>query len=214
MLRPGCGARHRPGGLVANEWGQAHEVKNLFFSDGSVFTTGGAENPTLTIVTLAICQPEYSAGEMGRQSLRVLRIACAPGRFCPEAFPGLPPSRPGAVSNRPRPPGGGYQVGRGCDNTDAIVPSVFRHNRESRHRGSETREPLAAVQGEGGGDRGSGRISRPAGRRCAALAGRWMTRSHAPPPVSVSSCASGRFGGPIPIPKLAFYKFILCEIDR
>ena len=29
---------------------------NLFISDGSQFTTGGAENPTLTIVTLAIRQ--------------------------------------------------------------------------------------------------------------------------------------------------------------
>ena len=54
---------------VVNQWGQAHDVKNLFVSDGSVFTTGGAENPTLTIVTLAIRQADYIAGEMGRQSL-------------------------------------------------------------------------------------------------------------------------------------------------
>ena len=44
-------------------------MKNLFVSDGSVFTTGGAENPTLTIVTLAIRQADYIAGEMSRQSL-------------------------------------------------------------------------------------------------------------------------------------------------
>ena len=54
---------------VVNQWGQAHDVKNLFVSDGSVFTTGGAENPTLTIVTLAIRQADYIAGEMGRRSL-------------------------------------------------------------------------------------------------------------------------------------------------
>ena len=54
---------------VVNQWGQAHDVKNLFVSDGSVFPTGGAENPTLTIVTLAIRQADYIAGEMGRQSL-------------------------------------------------------------------------------------------------------------------------------------------------
>ena len=54
---------------VVNKWGQAHDVKNLFVSDGSVFTTGGAENPTLTIVTLAIRQADYIAGEMSKQSL-------------------------------------------------------------------------------------------------------------------------------------------------
>ena len=52
-----------------NRWGQAHDVRNLFVSDGSVFTTGAAENPTLTIVTLAIRQADYLAGEMASQSL-------------------------------------------------------------------------------------------------------------------------------------------------
>ena len=46
---------------VVNKWGQTHDIKNLFISDGSQFTTGGAENPTLTIVTLAIRQAEYMA---------------------------------------------------------------------------------------------------------------------------------------------------------
>jgi choline dehydrogenase-like flavoprotein len=54
---------------VVNKWGQAHDVPNLFVSDGSVFTTGGAENPTLTIVALAIRQAEYIAGEMGRKTI-------------------------------------------------------------------------------------------------------------------------------------------------
>lgn len=44
---------------VVNKWGQAHDVKNLFVSDGSQFTSSGAENPTLTIVALAIRQAEY-----------------------------------------------------------------------------------------------------------------------------------------------------------
>jgi len=54
---------------VCNKWGQAHDIGNLFISDGSQFTTGGAENPTLTIVTLAIRQAEYIAGQMGKGAL-------------------------------------------------------------------------------------------------------------------------------------------------
>lgn len=54
---------------VVNAFGQSHQVKNLFVSDGSVFTTGAAENPTLTIVALAIRQAEYIAQQMGGQML-------------------------------------------------------------------------------------------------------------------------------------------------
>ena len=46
-----------------------HDVKNLFISDGSVFTTGGAENPTLTIVTLAIRQADYIAKQMTERAI-------------------------------------------------------------------------------------------------------------------------------------------------
>ena len=54
---------------VCNKWGQTHDIKNLFISDGSQFTTGGAENPTLTIVTLAIRQSEYIAGQMKQRAI-------------------------------------------------------------------------------------------------------------------------------------------------
>ena len=54
---------------VVNSYGQAHDVKNLFVSDGSVFTTGGAENPTLTIVALAIRQADYIADQMGKKEI-------------------------------------------------------------------------------------------------------------------------------------------------
>lgn len=54
---------------VVNKYGQAHDIKNLFVSDGSQFTTGGAENPTLTIVALAIRQAEYIAAEMGKNTI-------------------------------------------------------------------------------------------------------------------------------------------------
>ncbi|WP_099867421.1 GMC family oxidoreductase [Pararhizobium haloflavum] len=55
----------RPEDGVVNKWGQAHEIDNLFVSDGSQFTTGAAENPTLTIVALAIRQADYIAEQMG-----------------------------------------------------------------------------------------------------------------------------------------------------
>lgn len=44
---------------VCDKWGQTHEVANLFVSDGSAFSTAGCENPTLTIVALAIRQAEH-----------------------------------------------------------------------------------------------------------------------------------------------------------
>jgi len=49
---------------VVNKHGQTHDIANLFISDGSQFTTGAAENPTLTIVALAIRQADYIASQM------------------------------------------------------------------------------------------------------------------------------------------------------
>lgn len=54
---------------VVNKFGQSHQIDNLFVSDGSVFTTGAAENPTLTIVALAIRQAEFIAGQMSEKML-------------------------------------------------------------------------------------------------------------------------------------------------
>ncbi len=54
---------------VCNQFGQTHDIDNLFISDGSQFTTGAAENPTLTIVTLAIRQAEYIADQMSKQAV-------------------------------------------------------------------------------------------------------------------------------------------------
>ena len=61
-----CRMSENPRDGVCNRWGQAHDIGNLFISDGSQFTTGAAENPTLTIVTLAIRQAEYIAEQMGK----------------------------------------------------------------------------------------------------------------------------------------------------
>jgi choline dehydrogenase-like flavoprotein len=51
---------------VVNKWGQTHDMKNLFVSDGSQFTTGAAENPTLTIVALAFARPTSSPAKCRR----------------------------------------------------------------------------------------------------------------------------------------------------
>jgi choline dehydrogenase-like flavoprotein len=51
---------------VVNKFGQTHDIKNLFVSDGSQFTSGAACNPTLTIVSLAIRQAENMTGMMSR----------------------------------------------------------------------------------------------------------------------------------------------------
>jgi choline dehydrogenase-like flavoprotein len=54
---------------VVNKWGQTHDIANLFISDGSQFTTGAAENPTLTIVALAIRQADHIAREMSANTI-------------------------------------------------------------------------------------------------------------------------------------------------
>lgn len=59
----------KPEDGVVNKHGQSHDIKNLFISDGSQFTTGAAENPTLTIVTLAIRQADYIAAQMSAKTI-------------------------------------------------------------------------------------------------------------------------------------------------
>jgi choline dehydrogenase-like flavoprotein len=54
---------------VVNGFGQTHEIPNLFISDGSQFPTSTAENPTLTIVALAMRQARYLAGELAARNL-------------------------------------------------------------------------------------------------------------------------------------------------
>src|SRR6202012_1704207 len=43
-----------PGRSVVNEWGRAHDVKNMFIVDGSIWVTSGGVNPTSTIQALAL----------------------------------------------------------------------------------------------------------------------------------------------------------------
>ena len=59
----------KPQDGVVNRFGQAHDVKNLFVSDGSQFASSGGENPTLTIVALALRQSEYIADQMSKGAI-------------------------------------------------------------------------------------------------------------------------------------------------
>lgn len=54
---------------VLDRHGRAHEVPNLFVADGSAFATGGACNPTLTIVALAIRQADFMTRQMAAGAL-------------------------------------------------------------------------------------------------------------------------------------------------
>ena len=59
----------RPADGVTDRWGRLHDMPNLFVSDGSLFTSSAAPNPTLTIVALAIRQAEHIADLMARREL-------------------------------------------------------------------------------------------------------------------------------------------------
>lgn len=54
---------------VCNKHGQTHDIANLFISDGSQFTSSACENPTLTIVSLAIRQADYIAKSMADRTI-------------------------------------------------------------------------------------------------------------------------------------------------
>ena len=54
---------------VLNKWNQSHDVKNLFVMDGSSFVTGGSQNPTLTIMSLAMRASEYLAEQLRTSDL-------------------------------------------------------------------------------------------------------------------------------------------------
>ncbi len=54
---------------VLNSFNQSHDVKNLFVMDGSAFVSGGSQNPTLTILALAMRSSEYLAGKLAKHEL-------------------------------------------------------------------------------------------------------------------------------------------------
>jgi choline dehydrogenase-like flavoprotein len=44
---------------AVNSWCQAHEVRNLFVTDGGPFVSQADKNPTWTILALAMRSAEY-----------------------------------------------------------------------------------------------------------------------------------------------------------
>src|SRR5262245_9900542 len=51
---------------VLNQYQQTHDVQNLFVMDAAGFTSGACQNPTLTIMALAVRSTDYLLAEMKR----------------------------------------------------------------------------------------------------------------------------------------------------
>jgi choline dehydrogenase-like flavoprotein len=54
---------------VLNGFCQAHDVKNLFVSDGACFTTSPDKNPTISILALSWRAAEYALEQARRGEL-------------------------------------------------------------------------------------------------------------------------------------------------
>ena len=64
-----CRMGNDPKKSVLNKFSQSHDHKNLFVVDGAQFTSAGWQNPTMTILSLAMRASEYLAGEMLRKNI-------------------------------------------------------------------------------------------------------------------------------------------------
>ena len=59
-----CRMGDNPKTSVLNKWSQCHDIKNLYVVDGASFVSAGWQNPTMTIVALAMRASEYLAEQM------------------------------------------------------------------------------------------------------------------------------------------------------
>ncbi|MBT9332130.1 GMC oxidoreductase [Paracidobacterium acidisoli] len=59
-----CRMGDDPKTSVLNKWNQSHDIKNLVVVDGSCFVSGGWQNPTMTILSLAMRASEHLAEQM------------------------------------------------------------------------------------------------------------------------------------------------------
>jgi choline dehydrogenase-like flavoprotein len=60
---------NNPRTSVLNQFQQTHDVKNLFVMDGSCFVSCGCQNPTLTIMALAVRSTDYLMQQMKQGAL-------------------------------------------------------------------------------------------------------------------------------------------------
>jgi choline dehydrogenase-like flavoprotein len=52
---------HDPANSVLNSWCQAHDVPNLFITDGSFMTSAACQNPSLTYMAFSARAAHYAA---------------------------------------------------------------------------------------------------------------------------------------------------------
>ncbi|MES1258742.1 MAG: GMC family oxidoreductase [Acidobacteriota bacterium] len=64
-----CRMGDDPKTSVLNKWSQSHDIKNMFVVDGGSFVTCGWQNPTLTILALAMRASEYLADQMQKRAV-------------------------------------------------------------------------------------------------------------------------------------------------
>jgi choline dehydrogenase-like flavoprotein len=55
---------HNPRTAVLNQFQQTHDIKNLFVMDAAGFVSGATQNPTLTIMALAVRSSDYLMQEL------------------------------------------------------------------------------------------------------------------------------------------------------
>jgi choline dehydrogenase-like flavoprotein len=52
---------------VLNRYNQAHDVENLFVTDGSAFVSNGCQNPTLTMMALTVRACDFAIHEYAKK---------------------------------------------------------------------------------------------------------------------------------------------------
>ena len=54
---------------VLNQFQQSHDIKNLFVMDASGFPSGACQNPTLTIMAMAVRSTDHLINELKRRNI-------------------------------------------------------------------------------------------------------------------------------------------------
>ena len=58
---------NNPKTSVLNKYNQAHEVENLFVTDGAAWVSSGCQNPTLTMMAITIRACDYITSEYAKK---------------------------------------------------------------------------------------------------------------------------------------------------